>query len=198
MNRDKEAEELLDMLLVCTPGITKLKVVINRFRHKEQNRLFFINFFTFLIVIASIVVWYIYKPEMLLTKIGLVLVVLTMIIYATIANSIVSFPHERDLKGNICEYLKRVCEFELGQQLLYNWILDLIFLLRSAGLSFCIIECVKRHDCLLNICIIALGWVIIQYIYLKIWQIPEQKKEINKVTGILERTMHEINKKPTR
>ncbi|MFT3679662.1 MAG: hypothetical protein QM791_05290 [Ferruginibacter sp.] len=152
-------------------------------RLKKTNRTELVKMNILLTATAAFIlfVWLHFKPEMISTKIGIVLIILAIIIYLFVYNiAVLPFIKNNNEVDNAA-FLSRLLQLKKKQAFIQRTLLSVYFLLLAAGLCFYMFEYTSRMTLLwATVCYgITLCWVALNWFYFRPRAIKKQQAKIN-------------------
>lgn len=153
----------------------------NQFKKKKLIQLYLMNLSLILTTAFIIWVWYYYQPEMITTKIGIVLTIVAMFSYLVVYNKIFPLLKQVDSQINSSQYLNQLLKLKEKQLFLQKIMLSIYFVLFSAGLGLYMIEYATRMPILWAYAAyaITLIWIAFNWFYLRPKSMKKQQRKIN-------------------
>lgn len=165
--------------------ILELKDLYNKANRFKRNHLYKIIAANILLLITSIsiaLIWYYYQPELLTTKIGIILVILAMVIYLITYNSLLPLLLKNSIEDNSKEFLQQLIILKEKQLFQQTTMLSIYFIILSLGIGLYLFEYVSRMTIVWGI--IAYGltvlWIAINWLYFRPKTIKKQQEKMNK------------------
>lgn len=163
------------------PNVDDLFLKIKELKKAHLKRLIFTNV---LLVVASayiIFVWIYYQPQLLTTKIGIVLSVLAMAIFLFAYNQSFSLLKDTSTAKSNNEYLTNLLAIKAKQQFMETTMMNIYYALLSIGICLYLYEYTSRMT--LKGAIFAYGitlaWIAFSWLYIRPRQIKKQRSKIN-------------------
>jgi hypothetical protein len=170
------------------PNQEDLFLKICKFKKNNLKRLIKTN----LLLIATsgfvIFVWVHYKPQMMTTKIGIIVTILAMAIYVIAYNkSFELFKNTTNTQSNSA-YLKELLAIKSKQQFMQTTMLNLYFVLLSTGIGLYLYEYTQRMTALWAVFTYGITgfWFLLNWFYFRPIQIKKQEAKLNEIICKLE------------
>ncbi|MBL4716740.1 MAG: hypothetical protein JKX95_08900 [Bacteroidia bacterium] len=160
----------------------------SQFKKKKLFELYVMNILLALTSIFIIWIWYYYQPEMITTKIGIVLTIVAMFSYLVVYNKIFPLLKQVDSQINSSQYLNQLLKLKEKQLFLQKTMLSLYFALLSTGLGLYMIEYATRMT-FIWACFtygITFTWIAFNWFYLRPRSMKKQQRKINELINKFE------------
>ncbi len=159
-----------------------------KYKRKKNRQLFFLNLALLITSTIIIGIWVYYQPQLITTKIGIILTILAMLIFIVASNKNRFLKKEEGLsQQNTSTYLNELINYKNKQKLIQGKLLTIYFVLLSVGIGLYLYEYVSLGGKLF--CIIIYGctflWIGFNWLYLRPKQIQKQEKEMNELIDAL-------------
>jgi hypothetical protein len=165
------------------PDTKEIFAKANRYKKKHLLKLLFTN--GLLALTTAYITWIIihYQPAMPSTRIGALLVIMAMIIYLLAYNRMIPLLLKANNNNNVNEYLKNLLKLNVKQKFLQTTMMNLYFILLSAGMFLYLIEFTLRMKLLWGILtyVLTFGWVVFSWFYFRAKAIRKQQKTMNEL-----------------
>lgn len=176
------------------PTTEDLFLKINAFKKSNRKRIILTNITLVLTSILVLLIWYCYKPQLVTTKIGIILTVAAMAIFIAYLNqSLGLFKKANDLESNQ-EFLKAFLLIKEKQHFMQTKVLNLYFVLLSTGIALYLYEPTSRMTPFW-MCF-AYGttslWILFNWFYLRPRQIKKQQAKLNEIINRLENIQSQL------
>lgn len=172
------------------PDQEDLFLKMNKFKKSNLKKLIILNLLLIATALFIAFIWFYYQPQMLSTKIGIVLTILAIVIFVTAYNqSFTLFRNTENVLSNT-EYLKDLLAIKAKQQFMQSTILNLYFVLLSVGICLYMYEYARLMSGFWGIFAYAITviWILFNWFYLRPKQIEKQRAKleemINRFKGI--------------
>lgn len=178
--------------------IPDLKIVLEKakqLKKKTRNKLIAMNlmlFATSLFIIAIIIY---FDPQMITTKLGVVLMIIAMTVFVTVTNVMSKSLFKSNTTYSAKEYLAQFIRLQQKQEFLHKTMLTLYFLLLTLGLSLYMIEYAMRMSvwgAMLTYGI-TLAWIALNWFYFRPKAIKKQQAKMKEMILLLENAGRNLN-----
>jgi hypothetical protein len=184
MSNDVNMENLWNKQEFEIPDINELFKKAQKFKKRNLIKLIITNILLFLTIVFILSIWHYFKPEMLLTKVGMILVILAMAFYLFAYNQMIPTLVNIDYKTNSRQYLQQLLKLKKKQSFMQKIISNIYFALFLLGLSLYLVEYTLRMTFI---------WAIVTYSITILWItilwlcfIPmTMKKQQTKITELI-------------
>lgn len=176
------------------PTTKDLLFKLNSFKKKNRNKIIISNVILILTSLFILFVWYYYQPQLVTTKIGIVLIILAMLVFVISLNqSLGLFKKTNELESNQ-QYLKALLIIKEKQQFMQTTILNLYFVLLSTGITLYMYE--YTYYMTLFWAFFAYGitalWILFNWFYLRPKQIKKQRTKLNEIISKFENIQSQL------
>lgn len=141
-------------------------------------------------------IWIDYDPQLFTTKLGIVLIILSMAIYGYSLNQLFPLLKKMDNTNSNAEHLEILLSLKKKQQFLQTTMLNLYFIMLSLGVGLYMIEPTSHMT--IFWAIFAYGitalWVLFSWFYLRPRQIKKQQSKLNNIISKFENIQTQLNK----
>ena len=199
MNSNINFNELWTKQKTGEPNKEDLLSKINKFKKSNLKRLITTNLLLITTSIFIIFIWVYYQPQMITTKIGIILTILAMVVFVIAYNQ--SFALFRNTKNALSnsEYLKNLLAIKAKQQFMQTTMLNLYFVLLSTGIGLYMYEYTQLMTTFWGIFAYGITsiWILFSWFYLRQKQIKKQQSKLDEIIGkfkILNEQLDEKNK----
>jgi uncharacterized membrane protein len=178
-----------------TPRVEILYTKANKLKSRSYLRLILVNI-TLLLTITFIgFIWYYYQPELVTTKIGIILAILAMIIFVLSFNKQFSLLSKNKTEINSKEYLHQLIRLKEIQVYQQTTIINIYFIVLSLGIGLYMFEYVSKMTITWGIIIYAITilWFAINWFYLRPKIITKQNAKLNKLLVEFEKLNNQMN-----
>ncbi|MGH1519808.1 hypothetical protein [Chryseobacterium sp. JK1] len=173
------------------PNLEELLGKLKKFRNENLRKLICSNLSLIATSLFIAFIWYYYQPQMISTKLGIVLVILAMIIFLAAYNRLFMTFYKIDSTQSNNEYLQRLYVVKNKQKFMQTTMMNLYFIMLSLGICLYLYEYTSRMT-LFSACLaygITLLWIAFNWFYLRPKTI---KKQESKLDGLISK-FEEIN-----
>jgi len=165
---------------------------------KRQNtaHLVFITGLFFLTSLLIIWIWLSEKPQMLSTRLGIVLCLLAMAVYGLIYNQQYAILKKLNVDDSNQVYLQNLYQLKKHQKFMHGIMLNVYFILLPAGVLLYMIEPVQRMEPRYAILsyLLAVGWILFAWFYLRPKQIKKQQNRLNEIIDKMQSFSNQLSK----
>lgn len=173
------------------PSMEELLGKLKSFRKENIRKLVMTNILLIITCIFIGLIWYYYQPQMLTTKIGIVVVILAMIIFLAAYNQLFMNFYRLDNNLTNSEYLQSLYLLKNKQKFMQTTMLNLYFILLFVGICLYMYEYTSRMKFIYAVTayVVTFAWIAINWFYLRPKTIKKQQAKIN---GLIDK-FEEIN-----
>lgn len=163
------------------PNMEELLNGLKKFKNENLRKLITTNLLLMATSLCIGFVWYRYQPQMVTTKIGLVLVILAMVIFLLAYNKLFMTFYKIDNTQSNTEYLQNLYEVKNKQKFMQTTMLNLYFIMLFLGICFYMYEYTSRMTLASGILVYAvtLAWIAFNWFYLRPRTIRKQQAKLN-------------------
>ncbi|THU30748.1 hypothetical protein FAM09_29550 [Niastella caeni] len=195
MNKDINLKDLWQKQQVSQPNIEDIFSKVRQFNKSNLRKLIILNLMLLATSAFIIFVWYYYQPQLVTTKIGIVLTIAAMFIYLFVQNKLLAVFNKIDNSLSNSEYLQNLIILKSRQQFLQTTMLSIYFIMLSAGLALYLYEYTSRMT--MGAAIFAYGitgaWIIFNWLYLRPKIIKKQQSKLNELIAKVETLSKQLN-----
>lgn len=183
MNNDNNIDfkDLWKKQSVSQLDMNDLLMRLSKFKKAALRTLWITNILLFATSTFIVFVWIYYQPQFISTKIGIVLTILTMMIYIFVYNKLLNEYRNIDSTQTNQEYLQKLILIKKKQQFLQTKMMSLYFIGLTLGICLYMYEYASRMSALgagLTYGI-TLFWMLLNWFFLRPKQIKKQNAKIN-------------------
>lgn len=160
MSNNLNFKELWNKQETIIPDTKELFEKANTFKRKNLYKLIMANAILVLTSAFIIFIWYYFQPEMMTTKIGIVLSVVAIALFIAVYNQTIPLLMKVDFDMNSSQYLKQLLRLKEKQSFLHKTMLNIYFILLSTGIFLYMIEYTMQ---------MTLFWAVFAYGIIFIW-----------------------------
>ncbi|MDR7209741.1 hypothetical protein [Flavobacterium piscis] len=179
---------------VSQPDIQDLLSRVSVFKKAALRSLWMTNIMLLATSIFIIFIWIYFKPQLISTKIGIVLVILAMVVYLLVYNKLFGKYKDIDATTTNHDYLQKLVLIKKKQQFLQTNMMSLYFVMLSAGIGLYMYEYASRMTLLgagLTYGITFL-WILFNWFFIRPKQIKKQQDKINSLIQRFEEATHQL------
>ncbi|AZA78044.1 hypothetical protein EG347_11205 [Chryseobacterium sp. G0186] len=173
------------------PNMEELLGKLKKFRNDSLRKLILTNLLLIATCLGIAFIWYQYQPQLVTTKIGIVLVILAMVIFLFAYNKLFMVFYKIDSTQSNHEYLQNLYLVKNKQKFMQTTMLNLYFIMLFLGICLYMYEYASRMTLVPGILAYALtfSWIGFNWFYLRPKTI---KKQQLKLDGLINK-FEEIN-----
>lgn len=163
------------------PNPKQLLLQISKMKRMYLRKLVITNLMLIAVSVFIVLIWVYYQPQLLSTKIGIILIILAMAVFLFAYNkSYTLFKENINSKSNT-DYLKELLVIKSKQQFMHTTMLNVYFILLSAGIGLYMYEYTSRMTIFWGIVAygITLIWILLNWFYLRPKQIKKQQLKLD-------------------
>lgn len=178
-----------------TPSPDDMILKIDQFKKSNLKRLILTNLLLLVTSVFIIIIWIYYQPQMLTTKLGILLIILAMGIYAIAYNqSFTLYKNKTNTLSN-SEYLKVLLTIKAKQQFMHTTMLNLYFILLSSGLALYLYEYTSRMKTIWGLFAygITAAWILLNWFYLRPKEIKKQQLKLDEIILKIEKINKQLD-----
>jgi hypothetical protein len=197
MNSNINFNELWAKQKTGEPNKEDLLSKINKFKKSNLKRLIITNLLLIITSFFIIFIWVYYQPQMITTKIGIILTILAMVIFVIAYNqSFALFRKITNTQSN-SEYLKELLAIKAKQQFMQTTMLNLYFVLLSTGIGLYMYEYTQLMTAFWVIFTYGITsiWILFNWFYLRPKQIKNQQSKLDEIISKFEMLIKQLNEK---
>ncbi len=176
------------------PDITALLTRATTVKRKARNKMIWGNLLLVLTSIFIAWVWIHYQPQMLTTKIGIVLCILAMLLYIVTSTSMLQFLFRSEPDMDTASYLAQMLRLRQQQEYLQKTIMTAYYILLSTGMALYMIEYAtmlgRRYGLIAYL--VTFGWIGLAWFYIRPRTARKQLAPINEVIKQLEQVQQQL------
>ncbi len=170
------------------PDKEELMSKMNKFKKTNLKRLVITNLLLISTSLFIIFVWVYYQPQLIITKIGISLIILAMVIFVIAYNQSFTLLRKTTNELSNTDYLKNLLAIKAKQKFMQTTMLNLYFVLLSAGIGLYMYEYTRRMSLFWGIFsyVITGIWILFNWFYLRPKQIKKQESRIDEMINKFE------------
>jgi hypothetical protein len=183
MDNNIDFKDLWKKQSVSSPDMEELFSKVRQFKKASLKKLIVTNILLLATCVFIICIWVLYKPEFLTTKIGIMLIVTSVIIFLFVYNKLFSsFTSIDNLQSN-SEFVHYLISIKTRQHFLNTTMLNLYYILLSVGISLYMIEPTMTMSLPGKILAytITLAWIAFSWFYIRPKTIKKQQGNIDEL-----------------
>ena len=182
METEIDLKKIWNKQEVETPKVETLYAKANKLKSRSFLKLIAVNITLLLTTILIGLIWY-YQPELVITKIGITLTILAMVIFLLPYNKQFSLLSKNKTEPNSKEYLQQLTRLKEKQVFQQTTMLSVYFIILSLGIGLYLFEYVSKMTVTWGVITYAITmlWFGINWFYLRPKAITKQNVELNKL-----------------
>lgn len=176
------------------PNMEELLGKLKKFRNQNLRRLVFANIGLIATSLLILFIWYRYQPEMITTKIGIIIVVLGMVIFLLAYNKMFMAFYKIDQTQSNNEYLQSLYVVKNKQKFMQTTILNLYFIMLFLGICFYMYEYTSRMtlgSAILTYAVTS-AWIAFNWFYLRPRTIKKQQGKLDELINKFEEINNQL------
>lgn len=165
------------------PDPENLMLQISKMKRSNLRKLVITNLMLIAVSAFIVLIWVYYQPQLLSTKVGIILIILAMVVFLFAYNkSYTLFKENINSKSN-ADYLKELLAIKAKQHFMHTTMLNVYFILLSAGIGLYMYEYTSRMIIFWGIFAygITLIWILINWFYFRPKQIKRQQYKLDEI-----------------
>lgn len=181
-------KELWARQTAIAPDSEDLIAEIKMLKKSNLKKLVITNITLMATSLFIVLIWLYYQPQLLTTKIGIVFIILSMVMYLFAYNkSYTLFKTQLDTKSN-SDYLKDLLAIKAKQNFMEKIILNLYFVLLSLGIGLYMYEYTSRMKPVSGIITYGITsiWILYNWFYARPRQLKKQKDKLDAIISKFE------------
>lgn len=181
-------KDLWNKQISIAPNPDNLIFEIKKLKKSNLKKLVLTNLLLIATSVSIILIWMYFQPQLLSTKIGILLIILAMVIFLFAYNESYSlFKNYMNSQSN-SDYLKDLLAIKAKQKFMGKTILNLYFILLSSGIGLYMYEYTSRMKPLWAIITYGITsiWILYNWFYLRPKQIKKQKVKLDEIISKFE------------
>lgn len=176
------------------PNPEELIDKLKKFRNQNLRKLILANIGLITTSLLIIYIWYRFQPQMITTKIGIVLVILAMVMFLFAYNKMFMVFYKIDQTQSNNEYLQSLYVVKSKQKFMQTTILNLYFIMLFLGICFYMYEYTSRMT--VGAAILAytvtLAWIAFNWFYLRPKTIKKQQGKLDELINKFEEINNQL------
>jgi hypothetical protein len=165
------------------PNTEDLFSRIKKMKQSNLKQLIRTNMLLIATSVFIIFIWIYYQPQFLSTKIGIVLIIMAMATYLLVYNKSYSLFKDRMNTQSNRDYLRDLLAIKFKQQFMQSTMLNIYFILLSAGIGLYMYEYASRMTILWGLFTYGITsiWILFSWFYLRPKQIKKQQSKLDEI-----------------
>ncbi|OCA77676.1 hypothetical protein BBH99_11445 [Chryseobacterium contaminans] len=173
------------------PNIEELLHKLKKFKNENLRKIILINFLLIATCLCIAFIWYRYQPQLISTKMGIVIVILAMVIFLLAYNKMFMVFYTIDNTQSNSEYLQNLYLIKNKQKFMQTTMLNGYFIMLFSGICLYMYEYTSKMSSFSGVLVYAaaLLWIGFNWFYIRPKTI---KKQQEKIDGLINK-FEEIN-----
>jgi len=195
MSDNVNFKELWAKQTSIAPNPENLIAEIKKMNQYNLRKLVFTNILLIATSIFIILIWIYYQPQLLTTKIGIILIILAIVVFLLAYNKSYSlFKNYRNSQSN-SDYLKNLLVIKAKQKFMETTMLNLYFVLLSIGVGLYMFEYTSRMKPIWGLVTygITFLWILFNWFYLRPKQINKQRAKLDTIISKFEMVTEQLD-----
>lgn len=191
MKHEIDLKKLWTAQAAPEPDRGDLLLRIKKIRSRGLRNILWTNICLIAASAFIVAVWVIYQPEFLSTKLGIIVVILTMIIFLFFQNKSLRFYRDADSAQTNSGYLDAMLKLKIRQRFVQHRVLSAYFALLSVGLWLYLYEYTSRMTPLWAIATYGITtlWIAFNWFYIRPRKIRKSEAQIDGIINGLQDIM---------
>lgn len=176
------------------PNLEELLGKLKKFRNENLRKLICSNLSLIFTSLFIVFIWYYYQPQMISTKLGIVLVILSMITFLIAYNRMFMTFYKIDSTQSNQQYLQSLYVIKNKQKFMQTTMMNLYFITLSLGICLYLYEYASLMTPLSATITygITLLWIAVNWFYLRPKTIKKQQSKIDGLIGKFEEINNQL------
>lgn len=187
METFNDLKQLWNKQASTIPDVIEFLRIVKAFKRTRLLKLIGLNVLLTVTIFFIIWIWLYFKPQFLTTKIGIVLIVASMIIFLIPYNKQIRLLYTNTIELSSHDYLAQLLALQKAQSFQQTKMLNSYFVLLALGICLYLIEYVYQMEAVLGISIYGLTilWICFNWLYLRPRIIKQQNEKLqNLILGL--------------
>jgi len=142
------------------PDIKDLLSKVNQLKKANFRKLILVNILLVATSVFVLYIWYAFQPQMVTTKLGIVLVILAMAAFILVYNQQIPFLNKLDAEQSNENYLKNLMALKTKEHFLQTTMMNIYFAMLSTGIGLYMIEYASM---------MTMFWAVFAYTLTSLW-----------------------------
>ncbi|WP_426481631.1 hypothetical protein [Chryseobacterium sp. R2ACT005] len=176
------------------PNLEELLGKLRKFRNQNLRKLILANIALITTSLIIIYIWYRFQPQMITTKIGIVLVILAMVMFLFAYNKMFMVFYKIDQTQSNNEYLQSLYAVKRKQKFMQTTIFNLYFIMLSLGICFYMYEytSIMTLGSGMLAYVVTFAWIAFNWFYLRPKTIKKQQGKLNELINKFEEINNQL------
>ena len=195
MSDNVNFKELWAKQTSIAPNPENLIAEIKKMNQYNLRKLVFTNILLIATSIFIILIWIYYQPQLLTTKIGIILIILAIVVFLLAYNKSYSLFKNYGNSQSNSDYLKNLLAIKAKQKFMETTMLNLYFVLLSIGVGLYMFEYTSRMKPIWGLVTygITFLWILFNWFYLRPKQINKQRAKLDTIISKFEMVTKQLD-----
>lgn len=176
------------------PNIEELLNRLKKFKNENLRKLILTNLLLIATSLCIAFIWYRYQPQLISTKIGIVLVILAMVIFLLAYNRLLMVFYKIDNTQSNSEYLNNLYLVKNKQKFMQTTVLNLYFVMLFLGICLYMYEYASKMSSLSGILayVLTFLWIAFNWFYIRPKTIKKQQGKVDELINKFEEINNQL------
>ncbi|UHO38847.1 hypothetical protein H5J24_01260 [Chryseobacterium capnotolerans] len=176
------------------PNIEELLNRLKKFKNENLRKLILTNLLLIATSLCIAFIWYRYQPQLISTKIGIVLVILAMVIFLLAYNRLLMVFYKIDNTQSNSEYLNNLYLVKNKQKFMQTTMLNLYFVMLFLGICLYMYEYASKMSSLSGILayVLTFLWIAFNWFYIRPKTIKKQQGKVDELINKFEEINNQL------
>lgn len=195
MNSNIDFKDLWKKQSGKQPGIEELFSKLKQFKQSRVRSLIKMNVLLLLTTVFILYIWYRFQPQLMTTKIGIVLVIAAMLVFLFPNNQLFALLRKMDSSLSNSEYLQHLITLKSRQLFLQTTMINTYFVMLSAGICLYMYEYTAKMSLFGAVLAygLTLAWIAFNWLYIKPQTVKKQQSRLNKLIDQFSHVAGQLN-----
>jgi membrane protein YdbS with pleckstrin-like domain len=165
------------------PGLENVISEITKMKQANLKKLVVTNILLLSTSIFIVLIWLYYQPQLITTKMGIIIIILAMVIYLAAYNKSFSLYKSQMNAQSNSDYIKDLLAIKARQVFMEKTMLNVYFILLSTGIGLYMYEYTSRMKPIWG-CVtygITAIWILYNWFYVRPKKIRHQKEKLDTI-----------------
>jgi Ca2+/Na+ antiporter len=170
------------------PDVSEIYAKADRLNRKIRNKILRGNIILSLTIVLTAFIWWYYEPQMITTKIGLILMFIAIVVFLITTNQMFPLLTKTNEETDSRQFLAQMIRIKHKQEFLNKTMLTGYYIFLSVGISLYMIEYAVRGSLTFQLSAYGLtfAWIAFNWFYVRTKTIKKQQRAINDIITKLE------------
>ncbi|MDB4922390.1 hypothetical protein [Mucilaginibacter sp.] len=188
MSNNIDFKELWNRGKASAPDVSEIFAKADRLNRKIRNKILRGNIILSLTIVLTAFIWWYYQPQMITTKIGLILMIIAIVVFLVTTNQLFPLLTKTNEETDSRRFLAQMIRIKHKQEFLNKTMLTGYYIFLSVGISLYMIEYARRGSLIFQLSAYGLtfAWIAFNWFYVRTKTIKKQQRAINDIITKLE------------